>query len=288
MLIAWQLAWLSRKLFKKYGIKKAISFHSSIKRAQNFAAQQRDLGGSVRRGVEIDYQTISSKQSAGQRSKRLHDFESQGPALLSNARCLTEGVNIPAIDCVVFADPKQSVIDIVEAAGRAMRQSKETGKEHGYILLPISVPTNANIEEFTETTDFKAVSRVITALSTQDERIVEELKITKASGGGRIILSAAKNIKESETRSLSEFSEHIRTEIWKPVARVNFLPFEEAKRFIQVIGIKNNREFRKWSKSVQRPPNFPAAPHYVYKDKGWKGIGDFLGTGTVANQDKVF
>jgi predicted helicase len=119
------------KAFKKYGIKRAITFHSSIKKAENFVAQQRELSGLVDEGIEIDYQTISSKQTAGQRSKHLHDFKSKDLALLSNARCLTEGVDIPSIDCVAFVDPKQSVVDIVQAAGRAMRQSKETGKEFG-------------------------------------------------------------------------------------------------------------------------------------------------------------
>ena len=58
-----------------------------------------------------------------------------------------------------------------------------------------------------------------------------------------------------------------------------FLEFEEAKKFIQSIGIKSGTEFRKWSKSGQRPPNFPSTPGNVYKGKGWKGMGDFLGTG---------
>ena len=52
--------------------------------------------------------------------------------------CLTEGVDVPAVDCVLFADPKQSRIDIVQAAGRALRRCP--GKEYGFILLPLVVP----------------------------------------------------------------------------------------------------------------------------------------------------
>jgi superfamily II DNA or RNA helicase len=275
------------KAFKKYGIRKAISFHSSIKRAENFVAQQRDLGSPISRGIEIEYQTISSKQSAGQRSKLLYDFASQGPALMSNARCLTEGVDIPSIDCVIFADPKQSVVDIVQAAGRAMRQAKETGKELGYILLPISVPNDTSMEEFTETTEFKAVCRVITALSTQDERIVDELNTAKSSGGGTRIIIDGENIDRTRL-GLSEFSEHIETQIWKPVGRANFLSFDEAKKFIQSINVKSVKEFFDWGKSDQRPANFPSNPDKYYKDKGWKGYGDFLGTGVIASFNKEF
>ena len=57
---------------------------------------------------------------------------------MTNARCLTEGVDLPAIDCVCFTDPKRSKVDIVQAAGRALRLAK--GKKFGYILIPIFIP----------------------------------------------------------------------------------------------------------------------------------------------------
>ena len=114
--------------------------------------------------------------SAGQRSQLLDDFTASERSLISNARCHTEGVDIPSIDCVAFVDPKQSTVDIVQAAGRAMRQSKETGKTHGYILIPIIVPDGQDLDQFAENTDFAAVARVITSLSKQDERIVDELR----------------------------------------------------------------------------------------------------------------
>src|SRR4029434_2798565 len=78
---------------------------------------------------------ISSKKTAGQRSDLLREFVGHKRALMTNARCLTEGVDVPAIDCVMFADPKQSRVDIVQAAGRALRQY--CGKEYGYIVLQL-------------------------------------------------------------------------------------------------------------------------------------------------------
>ena len=63
---------------------------------------------------------------------------------MTNARCLTEGVDIPAIDCVMFADPKQSRVDIVQAAGRALRHYE--GKEYGYIVVPLVVPEKMDFE----------------------------------------------------------------------------------------------------------------------------------------------
>lgn len=72
---------------------------------------------------------ISSKLNAGARAELLKDFRNTSNAIITNARCLTEGVDVPAIDCVLFADQKQSVVDIVQASGRALRQytDKNTG-----------------------------------------------------------------------------------------------------------------------------------------------------------------
>ena len=81
---------------------------------------------------------ISSKKTAGERSDLLREFVGHKRSLMTNARCLTEGVDVPATDCVLFADPKQSRIDIVQAAGRALR--RYPGKDYGYILLPLIVP----------------------------------------------------------------------------------------------------------------------------------------------------
>ncbi len=146
-----------KRVFKKHGIKHAISFHRSIRAADRFREQQdafnrlRDIGPRT-----INFH-ISSKKTAGERSDLLREFVSHKRTLMTNARCLTEGVDVPAIDCVVFADPKQSRIDIVQAAGRALR--RYPGKDYGYILLPLVVPPKMKFEEFAETTAFWQVAQ---------------------------------------------------------------------------------------------------------------------------------
>lgn len=111
-----------KRVFKKHGIKHAISFHRSIRAADRFREQQdalnllRDIGP---RTINLH---ISSKKTAGERGVSLREFVDHKRSLITNARCLTEGVDVPATDCVLFADPKQSRIDIVQAAGRALRR----------------------------------------------------------------------------------------------------------------------------------------------------------------------
>jgi predicted helicase len=83
---------------------------------------------------------------------------------------LTEGVDVPNIDCVLFADPRKSSIDIVQAVGRALRRSK--GKEFGYILLPVYAESNDK-ESIIESKDFQAILQTLRALAANDERIIE-------------------------------------------------------------------------------------------------------------------
>ena len=114
---------------------------------------------------------VSSKTSTGERNVQLRDFADAERGLITNARCLTEGVDIPSVDCVLFADPRQSKVDIVQAAGRAMRKAK--GKDHGFIIVPVVVPDELDLETFADTTAFANVVTIIKALAAEDERIVE-------------------------------------------------------------------------------------------------------------------
>ena len=163
-----------KRIYKRHGVKHPISFHRSIRGADRFREQQDVLNRTGSLGPKATNLHISSKKTAGQRSDLLREFAVHKRALMTNARCLTEGVDIPAIDCVMFADPKQSRVDIVQAAGRALRQY--VGKEYGYIVVPVIVPEKMDFEKFAETTAFRQVAQTITALSTQDERIADEFR----------------------------------------------------------------------------------------------------------------
>ena len=67
--------------------------------------------------------------------------------ILSNARCLSEGVDVPALDAVMFLNPRRSEIDVVQSVGRVMRKAK--GKKYGYIILPIVIPSDADPKQST-------------------------------------------------------------------------------------------------------------------------------------------
>ena len=100
--------------------------------------------------------------------------------ILSNARCLSEGVDVPALDAVVFFDTRESIVDIVQSVGRVMR--KVPGKTNGYIILPVAIPS-AKVKDYNSYIDgdaqFKGIWKVIKALRAHDERLVDEAEFRR-------------------------------------------------------------------------------------------------------------
>ena len=105
--------------------------------------------------------------------------------VLSNARCLTEGIDVPALDAILFMEPRRSEIDVVQTVGRVMRKSP--GKEHGYIILPIARAPGASAQETVSESAYRAVWQVINAIAAHDDRFeakINQLNLEKGSGSG--------------------------------------------------------------------------------------------------------
>lgn len=172
------------KLINEKGARRAISFHSNIARAKDFKtlADQMSSASGIIDGLSTFH--VSSKDSIGRRVKILKNFMEKEISLITNARCLVEGIDIPSVDTVLFADPKQSKIDIVQAAGRAMRN--HPSKEIGYILLPIVLSSTS---ENQVRSAFNQIIAVLAALGMHDERIVDEFRdiASRKSRGGKIV-----------------------------------------------------------------------------------------------------
>ena len=98
---------------KRINIKNAVSFHSSIERAKRNKDLQKHITESYSY-APIDTYTVSGKMSTSKRNDIVSEFAKSPRALITNARCLTEGVDVPNIDCIVFADPRKSKVDIVQ------------------------------------------------------------------------------------------------------------------------------------------------------------------------------
>ena len=102
--------------------------------------------------------------------------------ILSNARCLSEGVDVPALDSVLFLNPRNSVVDVVQSVGRVMRVAP--GKKYGYIILPIGIPADVSPEEaLKDNQKYKVVWQVLQALRAHDDRFnatVNKIELNKS------------------------------------------------------------------------------------------------------------
>ena len=167
------------KFMQTYEVTHAITFHSSVKKAKSFQERHQHLCS------ECNSYHVNGKQTTNERTIYLKEFERFAKSIVANARCLTEGIDVPAIDVVYFCDPKNSKIDIVQAVGRALRRADHKNKVLGYIVVPIYHQTNNGLETAIESSQFKNLISVVRALSSHDERLNVELKNLKVGKGKR-------------------------------------------------------------------------------------------------------
>ncbi|MXW82405.1 MAG: DEAD/DEAH box helicase [Rhodothermaceae bacterium] len=104
--------------------------------------------------------------------------------VLSNVRCLSEGVDVPALDAILFMHPRKSQIEVVQAVGRVMRRSK--GKKMGYVVLPVVIPSTSDPSEYLDNYDtFRVVWQVLNAIRSHDERFEAMLNLLEEGQIGK-------------------------------------------------------------------------------------------------------
>lgn len=273
-----------RKAMKVLPIKNAVSFHSSIDKAQ----RNKDLQSYISSSYDfepIDSFTVSSKVATTKRNDIIREFANSKRALITNAKCLTEGVDVPNIDCIVFADPRKSKVDIVQALGRALRKKK--GKQWGYVILPV-LYDDATHE--IDNDNYNEIISIVRGLAANDERIVEYFKEkSEKTGNKRIEGSEIFNLNfSSDLLDEKALSEQLQIKIWEGLSRFNWMGFEEAREYVRGLKLNNQKEWVNFAKSIKRNVCMPSKPARIYKEKGWINWGDWLGTNIIANQNKEF
>ena len=174
------------RAIQKTGATKALTFHSRVKAAEAFASDTTQGIGRYLTGYDVGH--VHGKQRSSERKARIEAFRHAEKGVLTNARCLTEGVDVPAVDMVAFVDPKQSRIDIAQATGRAMRKPQSAStKTVGYVVVPLFAAdfTQERLDEAIESEGFTRVADVLNALQEQDEDLVDiirELRERKGEG----------------------------------------------------------------------------------------------------------
>jgi superfamily II DNA or RNA helicase len=170
------------RTMREFGMRRTISFHHRVKSAGIFATRFLSvanwLPAEQRPDAPVWTAMLSGEDSIHKRRqvlRRLREGVDDECGLISNARCLAEGIDVPAIDGIVFVDPKSSDIDIVQAVGRALRKSKEKSTI-STIVLPIVIPDDpAEATMALEGSRYAHIWRVIDALRSHDQVLGEAL-----------------------------------------------------------------------------------------------------------------
>ena len=173
---------------KKTGInlKRAVSFSSSIKNSKMVVEKFKKVVDALNEYENDEFtcklKHVDGKNTALDRSRKLdwlRDDVSDGDPvevcrILSNAKCLTEGVDVPSLDAILFMNPRRSHVDVVQAVGRVMRKAE--GKDYGYVILPVVIPEGDSIEDALNSNEaFAIVWDVLRALRAHDDRLTGEI-----------------------------------------------------------------------------------------------------------------
>ncbi|WP_187862982.1 DEAD/DEAH box helicase [Helicobacter pylori] len=164
---------------------RAINFCKSIQTSKNIKdsfetimeCYDEELKKKSFKNLKISIDHIDGTMNCKERLDKLENlnqFEPNTCKVLSNARCLSEGVDVPALDSVIFFDGRSAMVDIIQAVGRVMRKAKN--KKRGYIILPIALEESEikNLDEAVNNTNFKNIWKVIKALRSHDSSLVDE------------------------------------------------------------------------------------------------------------------
>ncbi|GAA8365556.1 DEAD/DEAH box helicase family protein [Helicobacter pylori] len=164
---------------------RAISFCKSIQTSKNIKdsfetimeCYDEELKKKSFKNLQISIDHVDGTMNCKERLEKLEElnkFEPNICKVLSNARCLSEGVDVPALDSVIFFDGRSAMVDIIQAVGRVMRKAKN--KKRGYIILPIALRESEikNLDEAVKNTNFQNIWKVLKALRSHDPSLVDE------------------------------------------------------------------------------------------------------------------
>ncbi|MGO4519007.1 DEAD/DEAH box helicase [Dyella sp. 2RAF44] len=150
----------------------AQMFQAVVEEYQRTAATE-GSAEEVAATLECKAEHVDGGMNASEKEAKLDWLKAEAPPntcrILSNVRCLSEGVDVPALDAVLFLTPRSSQVDVVQAVGRVMR--KAPGKQRGYIILPVVIPAGKEPHEaLNDNTTYKVVWQVLQALRSHDDK----------------------------------------------------------------------------------------------------------------------
>lgn len=174
--------------------------------------------------------------------------------ILTNVRCLSEGVDVPSLDAVLFLSARNSQIDVVQSVGRVMRTAP--GKKFGYIIIPVLIPANVTPEEaLNDNKRFAVVWTVLNALRAHDDRFSAtvnkiELNRHKPTGGGSVLIGGIGDGSGTDTGDRISGGDGKAKAVQLPLPQLKELQNAIYARMVQKVG--NKRYWEQWAADVAK------------------------------------
>ncbi len=208
--------------------------------------------------VEVASKHIDGTMGAPQRDELLAWLKEEGAEkecrILTNVRCLSEGVDVPSLDSVLFLSARNSQVDVVQSVGRVMRKSP--GKKYGYIIIPVLVPSDVDAAKAMDNNErFKVVWTVLNALRAHDDRFnatINKIELNQKKPE-QILIGAPPVTYDSDGNSITLCDEPGLTEKYTDLTRQLTLQFNTLQQFVfarMVQKVGDKRYWEQWAKNV--------------------------------------
>ena len=206
-------------------MKRSLAFCSSINLSKRFKSkfgeviknytEKEKVPDKNQTSLEVQLEHVDGKDNAQKRTDKLNwlkdDTDGNVCRVLSNAKCLSEGVDVPALDAVMFLHPRKSQIDVVQAVGRVMRKAE--GKELGYVILPIAVAPGVPPEKALDDNErYRVIWQILNALRSHDESLdgkINQIKLGEDVSDKIQIINATAVIEDVHKKSESKDSDRV-------------------------------------------------------------------------------
>lgn len=240
-------------------MKRAIAFTGTIKDSKNITEMFSTVvdeylykNEDFKTQFKIDIQHADGTMNAMEKNEKIDWLKSEVPdntcRVLSNARFLTEGVDVPDLDAVMFLKPRKSKIDIAQAVGRVMRKAE--GKEYGYIILPIGVPSGSEAHSILDNNEkYAVVWEILNALRSIDERfdaVINKIELNKNKPNQVSIIGVGDAPEEGELEEPPTREEQLALDLSEET--LTDLEKSIYGKIVQKVG--NVRYWEQWSEKV--------------------------------------
>lgn len=250
-------------------MKRAVAFSQNIRISKEIVGIINDLKNSYyaalkpevqKQTVRVEAEHIDGSMDASHRDELLAwlkaDIEDGECRILNNVRCLSEGVDVPSLDAVLFLSARDSEVDVVQSVGRVMRAAP--GKKYGYIIIPVIVPSSEKAEDALDNNErFRVVWKILNALRAHDDRfnaMVNKIRFNtpqkgKSLTGGRVGISDGINHGQTGTENIDPATQARQKELQDQME----LKFQELQGAIyakMVEKVGSRRYWEDWAKDV--------------------------------------